>query len=174
MRDVRFSSSLTLIDVHMKHCWSALCALSHSFCEQNIFLELNSIEISREFDLFRNKAKKCGTFSQKCGKEGKMWDFPHDCGMVDTYRNSSLTPEPVSVPFHCRLTSHMMFSPAMTFRKSLKVKTPPLLSSLAVTNISSTSWSVWTEVSSESTISSIDLATVNTCSEDNYCFFKSI
>ena len=96
MRDARFSSSRTSIDTHMqtkinaflrqialcgafairfpltflfarcrKHCWSTSRAFSHSFCPQNIFMALKIVTIFREF--------------------AKMRDFPHDCGMVDTY-----------------------------------------------------------------------------------------
>ena len=32
-------------------------------------------------------SQKCDTFKQKCVK---MQDFPHDCGMVDTYVNALL------------------------------------------------------------------------------------
>ena len=60
-----------------KHCWSAPRAFSQSDCSHNIFVELKIIVIFSEFDFFRNKAKKCG-------KEDKMRDFSHDCGMVDT------------------------------------------------------------------------------------------
>ena len=27
---------------------------------------------------------------RECGKDVKMRDFPHDCGMVDTYENATL------------------------------------------------------------------------------------
>ena len=29
---------------------------------------------------------------RECGKEGNMLDFPHDCGMVDTYGNTQHLP----------------------------------------------------------------------------------
>ena len=64
-----------------KQCYSAPCAFSHSFSPQNISLELKSIAIFSEF-------------SQKCGKEGKMRDFPHDFGMVDTYGIGSTRDHP--------------------------------------------------------------------------------
>ncbi len=54
---------------------------------QNVFLAQKSVSILDNFSS-RNKAKNAGSSSKtmrEYGKEVNMRDFPHDCGMADTY-----------------------------------------------------------------------------------------
>ena len=54
-------------------------------CTKNVFVAREIIKIFGEVVLFRNKAKLFHANMRDCGKQGKMRDFLHDCGTVDTY-----------------------------------------------------------------------------------------
>ena len=54
----------------------------HSFAHKIAFATPTVIETFSDF--LGNIAKKC-KFSEKGGKEGNVWDFPHDCMAIDTY-----------------------------------------------------------------------------------------
>ena len=79
---IRYKLTNYLVARCQKHCWSVSRVFSHHVCPQNIFVELKIISISSELNVFQNKAKNA---VREYGKDWKMQDIPHDCGMVDTY-----------------------------------------------------------------------------------------
>ena len=86
--DWRTSLRRTIFVVQTK-IFSCETIITHT----NIFLAPQIISIFRKF-VSQNKGKNAGRSRKmrECGKEAKMRDFPHDCGMVDTYDIGEIYP----------------------------------------------------------------------------------